>query len=51
MKRIFKWILPLLFIRIVLTIWVKKEGPYDEWSMGNLDASKKALVLDDPDPF
>lgn len=51
MKRILKWLLAVLFIWIVLTVWVEKEGPYDKWSMGNLDASKKALILYDPDPF
>lgn len=51
MKKITKWIVAILFIWIVLTVWVEKEGPYDKWNMGNLDSSKKALVLYDPDPF
>lgn len=51
MKKIFKWILAVLFIWIALTLWVEKQGPYDKWNMGNLDASKKALILYDPDPF
>lgn len=51
MKKVFKWIVTLLFIWVVLTVWVEKEGPYEKWNMGNLDASKKALILYDPDPF
>jgi hypothetical protein len=51
MKTIVKWIVAVLFIWIVLTVWVEKEGPPDKWNMGNLNASKKALILYDPDPF
>lgn len=51
MKKIVKWVAAILFIWIVLTVWVEKEGPYDTWNMGNLESSKKALVLYDPDPF
>lgn len=51
MKTIFKGLLAILIIWIVLTVWVEKEGPYDKWNMGNLDAPKKALILYDQDPF
>lgn len=51
MKTIFKALLAILIIWIVLTVWVEKEGPYDKWNMGNLDAPKKALILYDQDPF
>lgn len=51
MKKIIIWVLAVLFIWGVLTVWVEKEGPYDKWNMGNIYASKKVLILYDPDPF
>lgn len=51
MKKTIKWGISLLFICLILTVWVEKEGPYDKWNMGNIYATKKALILYDPDPF
>jgi hypothetical protein len=36
---------------ISLTLWVEREGPKKSWELGNKAATKKVLIVYDPDPF
>lgn len=55
MKKTTKFILVtlavFLFIWIILTVWVQKEGPAYRVELGNKTAVHKVLIIYDPDPF
>lgn len=41
----------ILFIWIMVTLWVQKEGPIHKIELGSNSAPTKVLIIYDPDPF